>query len=95
MATSDNLRVITRVKGVVVTQGRLSAAFDKVADKKHWKNPIDTTVECDDLEKEIIYEAVIHFTGSVPEFVVLPGRHRGQKRKYRIKADGYYLAIGA
>src|SRR5262245_2846710 len=90
-----NTLVVATVMGKPVTRGELSTAFDRVAAKGNWKNPINTVVEiANDFDMAVIKEAVIFFTGSVPEFHArgggkLPGCH------YRVTAKGYYLTIGA
>jgi hypothetical protein len=68
------------------TQQELSAAFQKVQDRKNWKNRVNA----------VITQAVIHFTGSVPSFteVDTPWRKDG-KQRYHVTAVGYYAAIGA
>ena len=70
------------------TQQQLHDAFTKVQDKQHWKNPIDALVEKKDID--IVTEAIIHFTGSIPTFQ--PKKGSG---KYRVQAAGYFLTIGA
>lgn len=69
---------------VKFTRDELCVAFEKVQDKKHWKNPIDTY--CDVSDITILTEAIPYFTGTVAEF--------GTPNKYgkvRVKALGYYL----
>ena len=73
--------------GATRMQSELSAAFDLVAPKGNWKNPIDTELH-GPVNVELIADAVIHFTGSVPVF-----RVRGKTTF--VKAAGYYLTIGA
>ncbi len=70
------------------TQEQLHAAFTSVQNKKGWKYPVNAVVEAD-VDQELLTEAIIHFTGSVPEFIPLPNG------KIRVKAVGYYIAIGA
>jgi hypothetical protein len=78
--------VVANVNDKPVTRGELSEAFKLVAPAGNWKMPIDKTVAAD-LDRAMITEAVIFFTGSVPTFEpVLNG--------YRVRADGYYRAIG-
>jgi hypothetical protein len=67
------------------TQEQLEAAFKLVQNKKHWKNPINATIENPGEEQvACIEEAVIHFTGSIPDVVTLKGG------KIRVQAEGYY-----
>lgn len=76
-------------------QAKLTAAFNRVAPKDHWKNPIDAEVTiANNRELRGIYDAVIHFTGSVPTFK--PLRVTAENAcVYRVKAAGYYATIGA
>lgn len=78
------------VRGKRYTVDELRATFDLVADKKHWKNPIKTKpLELTDTQIELINEAVIFFTGSVPHF------EYHQNGKVSVTARGYFLTIGA
>jgi hypothetical protein len=52
--------------GQKYTREQLVQAFEKVQDKKHWKNPINSF--CKEEEKEITNEAIIYFTGTEAEF---------------------------
>lgn len=72
--------------GATRMQSELTAAFNLVADKANWKNPVDALI--DPAQREIVSDAVVHFTGSVPTFSPAGD-------KLRVKADGYYLTIGA
>ena len=72
-----------------VTRGELSAAFKRVANPDNWKMPIDRIVELDDASKNLVAAAVTFYTGSVASFTAMP------ENLYRVKADGYYKAIGA
>lgn len=66
-------------------------AFEIVCPKENWKDAIDTRVTLTtEAEMTIIREAVIFFTGSVPEFSRI-----GNTRIYRVRAAGYYATIGA
>lgn len=69
------------------TQEQLEQAFDLVADKKHWKNPINAVIPLES-DQALIREAVIHFTGSVPTFV-------RTSKGIKVTANGYYLTIGS
>lgn len=71
------------------TQKQLSDAFDLVKNSKHWKNPINKSVVTKD--PNLIIEAVIHFTGSVPLCIPV----KNCKDKYSFKAAGYYATIGS
>ncbi len=48
------------------TREQLEAAFNKVKNPNHWKNPIDAYCHRD--EVELVREAVIFFTATVPSF---------------------------
>jgi hypothetical protein len=79
-----------RAKRPAYTQEQMNVAFNKVADPKNWKNRVNRIVTvADDAERDLIAQSVIHFTGSVAEFVEIGDN------KYRVTADGYYAAIGA
>lgn len=87
--------VVARILGRDVTRGELSAAFDRVASRVNWKDGIDVVVDvANDAELETIREAVVFFTGSDPTFEPLPGAELPGCR-YRVRAAGYYAAIGA
>jgi hypothetical protein len=64
------------------------AFFEKIRPKEHWKFPIDAVI--DETDFAGCREACIHWTGSVLEIVAsLPDG------KVRVKAVGYYNAIGS
>ena len=86
--------VVATVMGKPVTQGQLSEAFDRVADKANWKNKIDAVVDLNDQEMAMISEAVVFFTGSVAKFAPRNGAAL-PKCRYRVTAAGYYATIGA
>jgi hypothetical protein len=95
-----NAEIVTTVFGRPVTRGELLAAFNRVADRTNWKNSINAVITISTLdEKNLIREAVIFFTGSVPAFIpvrvkLLEGEREGLPL-YRVQAVGYYAAIGA
>lgn len=73
------------------TTAQMSAAFDRVKDKLHWKRPVNCLVAIKDSEDErLISEAVIFYTGSVPTFTRMKG-----ESLVRVRAAGYYATIGA
>lgn len=77
---------------VEYTQEQLEAAFDEVKNARHWKNPISRYIKKpDDAKRDLLTSAVIHFTGSVPEFYP----HPTKSGYVRISAAGYYATIGA
>lgn len=87
--------VVARILGHDVTRGELSAAFDRVANRDNWKDRIDVVVDvANDVELATIREAVVFFTGSVPTFEPRPGAGLPGCR-YRVRAAGYYAAVGA
>lgn len=91
-------QVVDRIGGRDVTRADLSKAFGRVEPKDHWKNPIDAHVvvpagEAGELELETIGRAVTFFTGSKAEFFLV--RAEVGLRTYRVKAAGYFAAIGA
>jgi hypothetical protein len=88
-------QAVAQVHGKDVTRADLSAAFNRVASKENWKMPIDAVVDIEnDYAKELIERAVIFLTGSVPTFEPIAGATLPACR-YRVKAAGYYAAIGA
>jgi hypothetical protein len=88
-------QVVGKVLGRDVTRGQLSVAFDAVADKANWKNPIDATVDLDDYTKAMVAEAIVFFTGSVAKFTRKGGTTTDGIGRYRVRAAGYYRTIGA
>jgi hypothetical protein len=72
----------------------LRAAFERVQNAAHWKNPVDAVVDLNDAEMATLREAIIFFTGSVPAFKPRVGAALPRCR-YRVQAIGYYLAVGA
>jgi hypothetical protein len=71
------------------TEKALHEAFDKVKNRSNWKMPISRRVKRDE-NLFLIADAVIFFTGSVPEWI-----EEGRADKIRIVASGYYAAVGA
>lgn len=67
----------------------MDVAFKKVQNKEHWKFPIDKTLELSADEQRLTEDAIIFYTGSVPTFQKLPNG------KTRVRAVGYYNAVGA
>lgn len=91
---ASNAQVVARVLGRDVTRGELSTAFDRIADRSNWKNPIDRVLDLNDAELFAIIEAVRFFAGCVPTFTIVPGG-KLPKCRYRVRAVGYYAAVGA
>lgn len=69
------------------TDEELREAFEKVQNKKHWKNPINAV--CLREDQDVITEAVIYFAGCVPTFTPIG------TDKLRCRAVGYYIAVGS
>lgn len=91
-AESADQIVATTVDGHRCTRRELTAAFNRVARPDNWKFPIDMTLLLEPLDREVVREAVIFFTGSVPKF-----EYDGccGDLTCRVTADGYYRTIGA
>jgi hypothetical protein len=90
-----NAHVVATVMGKPVTRGELSTAFNRIAPKGNWKNPINAVVDiANDFDKALMSEAIIFFTGSVPKFLPRGGGKLPGCR-YRVTAKGYYLTVGA
>jgi hypothetical protein len=72
------------------THEQLKVAFENVQDATDWKNPIDKIIDDPGAENLVcLREAVIYFTGSVPTIT------KAGEGKVHVKANGYYLTIGA
>tara|TARA_Y100000296_G_C5134174_1_gene237250 strand:+ start:621 stop:881 length:261 start_codon:yes stop_codon:yes gene_type:complete len=69
------------------THGQLKEAFGKVHNQDNWKLPIDEL--CKKSETDVVKEAIIYFTGSIPNFANFDDEH------VNVTAIGYYEAIGA
>jgi len=97
MTTNDldgSNQVVAKVLGHEVTRGELSKFFELVVPRDNWKNPINAIVDLRDRDLYMIREAVIFFTGSVPQFIPCLGA-KMPKCRYRVIAAGYYRTIGA
>jgi hypothetical protein len=73
------------------TEKQLEDAFNLVSNSANWKYPIDISLpnfSAASVDRELIKEAVIFYTGSVPTFTEYENR-------LVVKADGYYIAVGA
>lgn len=90
-----DLEVVARSGNFEFTRAELRAAFDSVANSQNWKLPIAggfrTATDPTRSARQVacMREAVIFFTGSVPEI-----KHLGNYG-FSIKAAGYYAAVGA
>lgn len=86
--------VVETFKGRPVTRGELRDAFDTVADSKNWKNPIAAVILLDDDEAlQLVKLATVFFTGSVLE--VLSASDFNGYRRFKVRAAGYYSAVGS
>lgn len=73
------------------TEPELKEAFEKVH-SDNWKDPIDKEVVLKtERDRKAVHEAVIYYAGCAPEIT----RVRKGEYKYRVKAVGYYIAVGA
>ena len=80
----------TRPVHLGYTDAELHAAFARVEDKTHWKNPIHATVypAMNQEERKIFSAAIGFFTGENPKFIDAPN-------KTTVIGRGYYVVIGA
>lgn len=70
------------------SQEQLKEAFEKVQDKKDWKNPIKAFIDKTE-DMVLIQQAVIHFTGTVADFTKInQGPNKG---KVLVRAEGYRM----
>lgn len=67
------------------TAKQLKEAFDKVCDPNDWKNPIKTVISLNE-NREIIREAIIYFTGTIPIFVT-------NGKEINVSALGYRMGL--
>jgi len=65
------------------TQEQLDRAFDMVIPSTHWKDKINAVIS-QPFDQNLIKEAVIHFTATVPTFTEL------KNGTVRVKALGYW-----
>lgn len=70
------------------TETQLRAAFDKVKNKRNWKNPINKVISADE-DQRAISAAISWFCGSPCEFETL------KSGQVRVTAAGYYACIGS
>lgn len=97
-------RVTITVKGgsektmgsrAIYTQTQLQEAFGKVKNRENWKYPVDATVWIkDQAALELIVESIGYMAGSCADCEALQSNEK-QGTQYRIRADGYYIDIGA
>lgn len=92
-AEAEAAQVVAKtLDGRECTRAQLTAAFNRVAPTDNWKLAIDTTIQLEPLDREVVREAVIFFTGSVPKF-----EYAGccGDLTCRVTAAGYYATCGA
>lgn len=64
--------------------------FNMVCNKEHWKDEIDAVVKDADMyDLDFMGLAIIHFTGSVPDFWY------ESETETRVTAPGYWEAVGS
>lgn len=78
----------------------LQAAFNRVAPTPNWKTAIDVEIEASIAEIGDIKEAITFFTGSIARVTLGLGALKGGDGsemivRVRVRAAGYYAAIGA
>ncbi len=85
--------IVATIDDVEYTRGQLADALDLVADREHWKNPIDCNVTEAQIDSvggwAVLAEAVAFFTGSQLH------RMRTTGERINVQAAGYFLSIGA
>ena len=76
--------------GTPWSRDELTEAFGLVSNPANWKLPVDATVRSmhGTVDVDLIREAVIFFTGSVPSM-------KWTMKGLRVRAAGYYKTIGA
>lgn len=84
MATKEEIDAHLKAARGGYTQEQLQTAFDLVKDAAHWKNPIETIIDRDQMD--VVDKAVPWFTGTVASF-----EETDDRTKVRVTADGYYL----
>ena len=86
-ALSRRLPEVPLVPKPAYTQDQLMEAMRLVENKENWKLPVDCVVPADS-DRDLIFQAVIYFTGSIPSFTPV-------KDGFRVQATGYYAEIGS
>lgn len=74
------------------TRAALARAFERVQNPEHWKRPIDAVIQAEDAT--VTAAAIAFFAGSPCEFRAVR-RRKGEPRRMRVKAPGYWLSVGA
>lgn len=91
LIAESNAQVVATIEGRPVTRGELSEAFDWVADRSNWKNPIACAIVLSARQRALVREAIVFFTGSIPTITV----DDGDAETTIVRAAGYYATIGA
>ena len=79
--------------GTQYSRAELREAFEMVQHHENWKLPIDSAIpEC---MADQVREAVIFFAGCVPTFTAVNPKAKASFRRLRVRAIGYYAAVGA
>lgn len=76
------------------TRGQLEDAFNAVANQENWKLPVDARVPVGQFTCEQVHAAVVFFAGCVPTFKVEKNPEDAGYH-WRVRAVGYYAAVGA
>lgn len=87
-------QVVTTRGSRQITRGQLEEIFELVS-RPNWKEPIDAEVAAYELDAlsadlDLLAEAIAFFTGS--EARIEPTKIAN---RYRVRAAGYYLTVGA
>lgn len=82
--TSDQIETYLKDAAGGYSQDALSAAFNAVQDKTHWKNPVNAIVDRDQIE--ILTRAIPWFTGTEAAFSDVDG----DPDKVVVTAPGYF-----
>jgi hypothetical protein len=91
---------LAEIFGRKVTKAELSKAFDLVANRKNWKNPIDVHTVLTGEQVALIRDACLFFGAGEPKFTVKAGTVQWDNGcnpvlGYHVTAPGYYATIGA
>lgn len=87
-------QVCDTIAGRAVTRAELSEWFARVA-PANWKDRIDAEVTLAPCQVPVLIQAVIFFTGSMPELFWLGQVEPGRLAKFRVVSAGYYATCGA
>lgn len=86
--------IVACIDGNDITHRQMKDAFDLVCNPDNWKLPIDTYIENPGEHMlEVIKDAVMYFTGTTAYFRRVP--ETSGKDTFRVRAEGYYVGIGA